>query len=562
MSSVHPATQPASTLDSIALELDAGNGKTAARRLVAATPESARAVVAPFGVAPFGVAGEYRRRRDWFKHRADSGAPPPPPSEDERLIRTAATGGDSPETYRARRQWFAERVTLPPPPTPPPSREAYVLALVLLVTCTVFGMCSWFSAGAVTPQLCALFGVDAEAATLLTLGVNFGFLCGALASVATNLADRVRPSRLVGLGSLLAAGLNAGLLLPGCTFEGAVVLRVLTGAAMALVYPQACKVAATWFVDNRGLAMGLVVGSVGLGAATPHLGNALAAPPVPDDHRGGGDNGDGGWQWLIVGCSGLSVLAGLLALTAMREGPHYDRSQRRPTTAVSASFSLVLRNRAFWLSTLAYAGHNWELYAFWLWFKAFAQERGVGAFLIPPGESANATAGGAAAATTVDTRGASLAAFFVVGSALIGSAGGGYAADKVGRTTVCVVSLAVSIVGSLTIGWIESPALVLCGGLVWGIFSIAESAQYSAMTAELVDPRVVGKAVTVQFGIGYLATMPGMFVVPAIAGGSGGWTLAWSTLAPGTLLALVCAVLLRRTRAARGVALRRGRPYL
>ena len=65
------------------------------------------------------------------------------------------------------------------------------------------------------------------------------------------------------------------MLLPNCGFGGALLLRVGTGCAMALVYPMACKVAASWFVENRGLAIGFVVGSVGLGSSSPHLVNVF-----------------------------------------------------------------------------------------------------------------------------------------------------------------------------------------------------------------------------------------------------------------------------------------------
>ena len=60
--------------------------------------------------------------------------------------------------------------------------------------------------------------------------------------------------------------LNVAIMIPGCGLVGALLLRGGTGCAMALVYPMACKVAASWFVENRGVAIGSVVGSVGIGS--------------------------------------------------------------------------------------------------------------------------------------------------------------------------------------------------------------------------------------------------------------------------------------------------------
>lgn len=163
------------------------------------------------------------------------------------------------------------------------------------------------------------------------------------------------------------------------------------------------------------------------------------------------------------------------------------------TTGAAADRALITQNSAFWWTTVGYCGHNWELYALWLWFKNFAYESDVGALLIPDDAK----------------RGASLCAFFVVGSSMIGSVAAGLIADRIGRTTVCLGALFVSIVCSLFIGWsngVGGAGLTFLIGIIWGICAVAESAQYSAMTSEVVDPRVVGNAVTIQFGIGFLMT--------------------------------------------------------
>lgn len=509
--------------------------------------------------------------------------------------------GETFESYANRRRWFKSHTSTAPSIAPTgafaalahsnlhrtdsPPRRAYALSLAVLVFCTVFGMCTWFSAGAVLPQLERTWGIGPAESTLLTFSVNGGFLSGALLSILLKVADRLRPSRLIAVGSVSAALLNAGLLVPGCPFGAAIVLRVLTGAAMALVYPMACKVAVTWFVDNKGLALGMVVGSVGIGSASPHLLGAVGS----DSLR---------WQTVVGVTSGMSLGAGAAALLWLREGPHWavgpsretqtlhaktPRESRDVYTAVDVeevmtvsleveqksasagskregnrqSLCVVLRNRAFWLTTLGYSGHNWELYALWLWFKRFSHDAHVGALLeggnTSPGEDANSTSGD------------SLATFLVVSSAFLGCIVGGLAADRVGRTTVCLCSLTVSIVGSLSIGWtVGHPALTLAIGLLWGIFAVAESAQFGAMTSELVPAELVGNAITIQFGVGFLCTMPGMFLVPMLApqdnGEGGSWILAWSSLTPGTVIGAIAMLLLRLRPEARQVAQLRGRP--
>ena len=68
------------------------------------------------------------------------------------------------------------------------------------------------------------------------------------------------------------------------------------------------------------------------------------------------------------------------------------------------------------------------------------------------------------------------------------------------------------------------------------------------MVAELSDPDRVGVSLTIQFAVGFAATMPTMYLVPALANGgdSSAWSWAFRALTPGPLLA-VCALLrLRR----------------
>lgn len=280
--------------------------------------------------------------------------------------------------------------------------------------------------------------------------------------------------------------------------------------------------------------MGCVVGSVGLGSASPQLVNALF---------------EVGWREVVLACSILSGAASLLALLVLKEGPYWRRAEGvdAGNNDQKSEVSLVIQNRAFWLCTLGYSGHNWELYALWLWFKKFANDSGLGEYLIP---SSNDDTG----------RGASMAAFMVISCGFFGSIVAGAMADKFGRTSVCLVALLVSIIGSLAIGWCEAPELILVMGLAWGAFAASESAQYSAMTTEVVDPSVIGNAVTIQFGVGFLLTMPGMWIVPSIAADGGNWALAWSTLTPGPIIGALAMFLLRRTPEAKRAAVERGRP--
>src|SRR5215469_8216000 len=170
-------------------------------------------------------------------------------------------------------------------------------ALVALAASSVLSMGAWFSASAVLPQMRALWHLSAGVGAWMTISVQLGFVAGCVVSAALNLADLVRPRRLMLIGACVAAGINASLLFcVGPT--SALPVRFLTGASLAFVYPPSLKAMATWFRRQRGTALGTLVGGLTLGSAMPHLLNRL----------GGLD-----WRLVIVGTSVLTLIGGLVA---------------------------------------------------------------------------------------------------------------------------------------------------------------------------------------------------------------------------------------------------------
>ena len=61
-------------------------------------------------------------------------------------------------------------------------------------------MSTWFSATAVIGTLTDLWGIDSHQATVLTAVVNIGFVAGALAISASNVADLVSSQTMIGAG--------------------------------------------------------------------------------------------------------------------------------------------------------------------------------------------------------------------------------------------------------------------------------------------------------------------------------------------------------------------------
>ncbi|RUV06576.1 MFS transporter, partial [Mesorhizobium sp. M1A.F.Ca.IN.020.03.2.1] len=146
--------------------------------------------------------------------------------------------------------------------------------LSLLCLAVVLSLTTWFSATAILPELRQELALGAGGEAWLTNGVQVGFVIGALGASLVNLPDLVRLSRLMAAAAFVAALANASLLFhlgPG----GVIAARIVTGAALAGVYPPALKLVATWFTRDRGLALGAVIGALTIGSALPHLFRAV-----------------------------------------------------------------------------------------------------------------------------------------------------------------------------------------------------------------------------------------------------------------------------------------------
>ena len=380
-------------------------------------------------------------------------------------------------------------------------------ALILVAAAELLGMSLWFTASAVAPRIAAEWRLGEATTSWLTLAVQIGFVAGTLISALANLPDVIPARLLFAVCALLAAVTNALFAAFAHGAASGIALRFVTGALLAGVYPPGMKVIATWFREGRGFALGVLVGALTFGKASPYLVNAI---------------GSKSWRVNVGAVSLLAAAGGLIILFFVQDGPYALPSQRFDIAQVTA----VVRNRGVRLANFGYFGHMWELYAMWTWAPAM-----IRASLAVSGDPPWL---------------AEVASFVVIASGAAGCIVAGRIADRIGRTVVASVAMAVSGACCAVIGFFygHSPLLLIILAAIWGATVVADSAQFSACVTELSDPRYIGTALTLQTCIGFLITTISIRLMPLVVARVG-WPVAFAVLAPGPLLGIVAMMRLR-----------------
>ena len=394
-----------------------------------------------------------------------------------------------------------------------------VITLICLSQVLVLAL--WFSTTAVVPSLQKERTLTSFQISLLTSSVQVGFVIGTLVSGFFGLADRLNLRSFFAISAALAATANIFTITLDPGSLGIPALRLVVGICMAGVYPVGMKMAASWADKDMGLLVALLVGALTLGSASPHL-----------------LNGIGGLNWratvlVASACAGV----GAFLISFAQIGPKLGKAPRfRPELALKAWTTRSLR-----LANFGYFGHMWELYAMWTWIGAFLQAsfqmtmNADRAFIV-----------------------SKFATFAVIASGAAGCVIAGWLADRWGRTIVAMTAMLLSGACSVFVGFLFGGNPVFLSGLciLWGITVVADSAQFSASTAELSEPSLVGTMLTVQTCIGFLLTLVTIHLIPQVVQAVS-WKYAFAVLGIGPFLGTIAMARLRYMKEA--VALAGGR---
>ena len=388
-----------------------------------------------------------------------------------------------------------------------PRRPTRILPVI--VGAQFAGTSPWFAANAVLPDLQRALGLPADAVGSVTSAVQLGFIAGTLAFAFGSIPDRFSPRRVFFVCAIAAALANAAPLLLAPSLAGLLALRFAVGFFLAGIYPVGMRIAAGWYREGLGRALGYLVGALVLGTAFPWLLRALGAA-LP-------------WQ-TVIGVVSLTAAAGGAAMLALvPDGPHLGRAARFDPRALAAVFA----SARFRASAFGYFGHMWELYAFYAFVPLVLAAR-----LAAQADGAW-PAGGAAARLAGWV-------FAVIAAGTLGCVVGGLASQRLGSARVAFWQLAASGACCLLSPWLFGAPLpvFLAFLLFWGVVVAGDSPQFSALNAASAPPDRVGSALTLANCIGFAITVASLQVLAQAAGPLGPrWLLV--LLAPGPAFGLL-----------------------
>ena len=352
--------------------------------------------------------------------------------------------------------------------TKPVIKPFYILPLIVFAQFA--GASLWFAGNAIVGDLQAALGLEAGVTADITAAVQFGFIIGTLVFAFLSIADRFSPSKVFLVSAFMGAAFNLSVYFFANSLFTLLFLRFATGFFLAGIYPVGMKIAADWYAEGLGKALGYLVGALVLGTAFPHLLKALGQSIS--------------WEMILWFTSGIALIGGILLFLLVPDGPNRKLGAKFEWNAIPKIFGF----KKFRAAAFGYFGHMWELYAFW----AFTP------LILSTYNELNGT-----------SLNVSLFSFLIISIGALGCVIGGYMSQKIGSAKVATIMLWLSGLCCLSspLFFYVPPFIFLFFLFVWGFTVVGDSPQFSTIVATIAPKLYIGTALTIVNCIGFALTI-------------------------------------------------------
>ncbi|MDQ7948482.1 MAG: MFS transporter [Pedobacter sp.] len=374
--------------------------------------------------------------------------------------------------------------------------------LPVIVISQFFCTSLWFAGNAVMGDIAKQFHLSTTFLAYLTSAVQLGFICGTLIFAILGISDRFSPVKVFFTCAIIAACCNLGVVIDGINAQWILCFRFLTGFFLAGIYPVGMKIAADHEQQGLGRSLGFLVGALVFGTSFPHLLKSMAAFS---------------WPTVIYATTALAICGGVVLLTCVPDGPH-----RKIGKAFSfGAFLKAFGNSKFRSAAFGYFGHQWELYAFWVFIPLtladFKAKNPLLHLNIP------------------------LLSFTIIGIGSLTCIISGLISQRLGTKRVASIALAISggccLLSPLVLST-QSFGLLIAFLLIWGMTVVADSPLYSTLIAQNATPELRGTALTTVTCIGFAITILSIQLL-GLVNGLMNMKYLYLLLAPGPILGLI-----------------------
>jgi predicted MFS family arabinose efflux permease len=202
------------------------------------------------------------------------------------------------------------------------------------------------------------------------------------------------------------------------------------------------------------------------------------------------------WSSVIIGTSILASIGGIILFLTVKDGPFHE--QKITSTIDVREVWNLFKIPNFRSAAFGYFGHMWELYTFWAFVPVMLT------FYLATNE--------------VESMNVSFWSFSIIGIGGIGCAVGGHLSLGNRSKQLAMVSLLISGLCCLIVPFSFSVplSLFILLLLIWGVFVIPDSPQFSTLVAKSCPTSNVATGLTIVNSLGFALTIVSIQIVNSL----------------------------------------------